>query len=285
MKDQDAAAKSFARGGEPSSTASCPQRWSEGLGELTGHLIGDGWLTDVQTGWVYGNDDIQDGLADAHEGLLSELLGGVSRQEMHNGTVQLQSRQRDGARILPRTSASRQARAHDKRVPEAIFTAPTEVQAAFLRGLFGADGCVSRAESAGKANRYVGLGSRSNGLLKDVQRLLVHLGHPRPYLQDHRRSAPPASRTPARTEPRSSTPRAKASTCASPVPTWRGSRPRSASPAHASRQALESLISEMQALRHQARQPRCWRVRTTARRWSTTSLSRCTTPTSSMAWW
>ena len=31
-----------------------PDRWSEGLGELTGHLIGDGWLTDVQTGWVYG---------------------------------------------------------------------------------------------------------------------------------------------------------------------------------------------------------------------------------------
>ncbi|MGH3007194.1 MAG: ribonucleoside-diphosphate reductase, partial [Gaiellaceae bacterium] len=39
-----------------------PERWSEGLGELMGHLVGDGWITDVQTGWVYGGDDIDDGL-------------------------------------------------------------------------------------------------------------------------------------------------------------------------------------------------------------------------------
>jgi ribonucleoside-diphosphate reductase alpha chain len=49
------------------------------------------------------------------------------------------------------------------------------VQAAFLRGLFGADGCVSRVEN-GKASRYVGLGSRSEPLLKDVQRLLNSFG-------------------------------------------------------------------------------------------------------------
>jgi ribonucleoside-diphosphate reductase alpha chain len=169
-----ASAKSFARGGTVVHRE-LPQRWSEGLGELTGHLIGDGWLTDVQTGWVYGNDDIQDGLADAHEGLLSELLGGVSRQEMDNGTVQLRAGS-ETVREFFKGLGVTQARAHDKRVPETIFTAPTEVQAAFLRGLFGADGCVSRTESAGKANRYVGLGSRSNGLLKDVQRLLATWG-------------------------------------------------------------------------------------------------------------
>ena len=61
-------------------------------------------------------------------------------------------------------------------MPRSIFTAPVDVQAAFLRGLFGADGCVSRVESGGKATRYVGLGSRSNALLKDVQRLLAAWG-------------------------------------------------------------------------------------------------------------
>ena len=40
-----------------------------------------------------------------------------------------------------------------------------------------------------------------------------------------------------------------------------------------------------QALSRQRRQPRWSRVRTTARRWSTTSPSRSTTPTSSTAWW
>ena len=68
------------------------------------------------------------------------------------------------------------ARAHDKRVPESVFAAPTDIQSAFLRGLFGADGCVSRVESAGKANRYVGLGSRSRALLEDVQRMLSSFG-------------------------------------------------------------------------------------------------------------
>ncbi|MGH3039782.1 MAG: LAGLIDADG family homing endonuclease, partial [Gaiellaceae bacterium] len=56
-----------------------------------------------------------------------------------------------------------------------VFTAPAEIQAAFLRGLFGADGCVSRVEG-GKASRYVGLGSRSEPLLKDVQRVLSAFG-------------------------------------------------------------------------------------------------------------
>jgi ribonucleoside-diphosphate reductase alpha chain len=166
----EAPAKAATRGGT-ATYRKLPDRWSEGLGELTGHLVGDGWLTDVQTGWVYGGDDIEDGLANAHEGLLEELIGGISRQEMSNGTVQLRAGS-VAVRELFRGLGVTAARAHDKRVPSTVFTAPTEVQAAFLRGLFGADGCVSRVEGNGKASRYVGLGSRSNGLLKDVQRLL-----------------------------------------------------------------------------------------------------------------
>jgi ribonucleoside-diphosphate reductase alpha chain len=169
-----AQAESFARGASVIHQ-DLPDRWSEGLGELTGHLIGDGCLTDSRTTWIYGGDDIEDGVTDAHEGLLRELVGGISRQDMPNGTVQLRAGSeavRDFFRALGVTSA----RAHDKRVPSAILTAPTEVQAAFLRGLFGADGCVSRVEAGGKANRYLGLGSRSNALLKDVQRLLSGWG-------------------------------------------------------------------------------------------------------------
>ena len=166
-------AKSVIRGGS-ATYRELPDRWSEGLGELTGHLVGDGWLTDVQTGWVYGGEDIEDGLADAHEDLLEELIGGISKQEMDNGTVQLRAGS-EAVRELFRGLGITSARAHDKRVPSGIFTAPTEIQAAFLRGLFGADGCVSRVEG-GKANRYVGLSSRSNGLLKDVQRLLSSWG-------------------------------------------------------------------------------------------------------------
>ncbi|MGH2823743.1 MAG: LAGLIDADG family homing endonuclease [Thermoleophilaceae bacterium] len=170
----EALAKSFSRGGTVT-YRELPDLWSEGLGELMGHLIGDGDLTEVRTEWIYGGDDVEDGLTDAHEGLLGELVGGVSRQEMSNGTVQLRAGS-EAVREFFRGLGVTSARAHEKRVPHALFSAPTDVQSAFLRGLFGADGCVSRVEAGGKANRYVGLGSRSSALLKDVQRLLSSFG-------------------------------------------------------------------------------------------------------------
>src|SRR5680860_1104283 len=166
----EALAKSFSRGGSVA-YQELPDRWSEGLGELTGHLVGDGWMTNVQTGWCYGGDDIDDGLADSHEGALRELIGGVSRQEMKNGTVQLRAGS-EAVREFFRGIGVTTARAHEKRVPAAVFAAPSEVQAAFLRGLFGADGCVSWTET----NRYVGLGSRSDALLRDAQKLLSSFG-------------------------------------------------------------------------------------------------------------
>ena len=168
-----AVAKSFSRGGT-ATYHELPEVWSEGLAELTGHLIGDGDLTDARTEWVYGGDDIEDGLADSHEVLLRELIGGVSRQEMNNGTLQLRVGS-EAVREFFRGLGVTSARAHEKRVPRSIFTAPTEAQAAFLRGLFGADGCLSRVES-GKCTRYAGLGSSSETLLKDVQRLLNSFG-------------------------------------------------------------------------------------------------------------
>jgi len=168
-----APARSFSRGGSVVERE-LPERWSEGLGELLGHLVGDGWLTDVQTGWVYGDDDVADGLLDSHEGLLRELVGGVSRQEMANDTFQLRAGS-EAVREFFRGLGAGSARAHEKRVPASVFTAPPAVQAAFLRGLFGADGCVSRVED-GKASRYAGLGSRSEALLRDVQRLLAAFG-------------------------------------------------------------------------------------------------------------
>jgi ribonucleoside-diphosphate reductase alpha chain len=169
-----ALAKSFARGGTVTHQP-LPESWSEGLAELTGHLVGDGCMTEQQTQWVYGGDDLSDGLADSHEGLLRQLIGGVSRQQMENGTVQLRAGSAAVRELFAGIGVTT-ARAHDKRVPQGIFSAPTDIQAAFLRGLFGADGCAARVESGGKATRYAGLGSRSEALLKDVQRLLSAFG-------------------------------------------------------------------------------------------------------------
>ncbi len=169
-----AQARSYSRGSTVV-TQELPDRWSEGLAEITGHLVGDGCLTEAQTQWVYGDDDLRDGLTASHEGLLKELVGGISQQAMDNGTFQLRAGS-SAVRELFRGIGVTSARAHEKRVPGAIFSAPTEVQAAFLRGLFGADGCVARVESGRKASRYAGLGSRSEALLKDVAHLLSGFG-------------------------------------------------------------------------------------------------------------
>ena len=75
-----ALAKSAVRGGSVK-YQELPDRWTEGLGELTGHLIGDGWLTDVQTGWIYGGDDIADGMAALARGDAS----GADRQHLAAG--------------------------------------------------------------------------------------------------------------------------------------------------------------------------------------------------------
>ena len=170
----EAPARSAARGGSVIERP-LPQRWSEGLGELLGHLTGDGAMTESSSVWVYGGDDIADGLDVAHRGMLSELVGQASRQEMENGCAQLRVGS-SAVRELLRGLGVTTARAHDKRVPASIYAAPTEVQAAYLRGLFGADGCVARIEGGGKATRYVGLGSRSDALLRDVSRVLSTFG-------------------------------------------------------------------------------------------------------------
>ncbi|MSO94612.1 MAG: ribonucleoside-diphosphate reductase [Thermoleophilia bacterium] len=169
----EALATSFSRGGTKT-LRELPERWSEGLAEILGHLVGDGCLTERRIDWVYGGDDVEDGLCGSHEGILRELVGGVSHQRMANGTVQLRVGS-EAVRDLFRGLGASSARAADKRVPAAVFTAPTEAQAAFLRGLFGADGCVARGEH-GKANRYAGLASRSQRLLRDVARLLSSFG-------------------------------------------------------------------------------------------------------------
>ncbi len=165
-----APARAFQRGGSVIERQ-LPRRWSEGLAELLGHLTGDGDLTEHRAEWVYGGDDIADGMVDAHRGLLTEMIGSVNEQRMDNGTVQLRAGS-SALRELLRGLGVTSARAHGKRLPASIFQAPVEVQSAYLRGLFGADGCVARIEGGGKATRYAGLGSRSRALLGDVQRLL-----------------------------------------------------------------------------------------------------------------
>ncbi|MET0521500.1 MAG: vitamin B12-dependent ribonucleotide reductase, partial [Jiangellaceae bacterium] len=158
-----------------------PEKWTDEFAHLLGWLTGDGCFRrgvkgvpgnqDTAT-WIYSRED-RETFLDRHQRTLADIVGFDPKpSEQPNGTVQLRSSR--GAFIefligLGVTTAS----AVRKRLPSAVLEAPVEVQAAFLRGLYDADGCAARTNNE---TRYVGLGSVSIELLRDVQRLLSSFG-------------------------------------------------------------------------------------------------------------
>ena len=153
-----------------------PEEWSTRLGEVLGHLVGDGCVdSSGVTIWVYGtHPDEFMCLADVHKDWLETLFGvDVSDTLVGNGCRQLRISRRAVGRFF-KALGVKSARAHDKRAPEALFTAPKEVVAAFLRGYFGADGTVHGHGEMGECD--VSAGSCSLELLRDVQLLLQLFG-------------------------------------------------------------------------------------------------------------
>jgi ribonucleoside-diphosphate reductase alpha chain len=150
-----------------------PEKWDEELAHYLGWMLGDGCVTDQAVVTVYGNEDDREAHLTRHQALIAELTGQTPKPSLQpNGTVQL--RVTRGAFVaFVRALGFTAHRAADKAVPECAFEMPEPVLAAFLRGLFDADGCVADSSNG---TRYVGLGSRSEELLIGVQELLASLG-------------------------------------------------------------------------------------------------------------
>lgn len=160
--------------GERTSEMNLPSQWTPEFAELLGHLTGDGSVGDTMCCWIYGSKEDQEELLPAHKKLLISILGAPSVNECSqpNGTRQLRISRAPFRRFLAELGVL-QVRASEKRVPWSIFEAPASIQAAYLRGLFNADGCVHEGKND---TRYVGLVSKSLGLLQDVQMILNSLG-------------------------------------------------------------------------------------------------------------
>ena len=150
-----------------------PEKWTDDLAHYLGWLVGDGTMTKDTAITVYGTAEEQQSAMLVHRELLASVNGGVAPKpaQMSNGTFQLRvTRQAiraflEALGVLPHKAAG-------KRVPWSIFQAPKAVVAAFLRGLFDADGCVRYGDDT----RYVGLASASQALLREVQSLLDTFG-------------------------------------------------------------------------------------------------------------
>ncbi len=153
-----------------------PTKWDEELAHYLGWIVGDGCINagDNAAVTVYGSAEEQDVVLPRHHALLTKITGFESTPSRQaNGTFQLRATRRAFGEFLRALGVSG-SKAPEKRVPETVFEAPEDALTAFLQGLFDADGCVVNQEANG--TRYVGLGSRSEELLIDVQELLASLG-------------------------------------------------------------------------------------------------------------
>jgi ribonucleoside-diphosphate reductase alpha chain len=170
------AARLFAlagKGDEKSRSFRLPEKWTPELAHYLGWIVGDGCISDDVITTVYRSDEEQQRILPLHQQLAAWMNGdqGPTPSVQANGTLQLRQSGRVIARFFDALGVTGR-RAADKVVPEAIYQAPPDAVAAFLRGLFDADGCVYD----GANSRYVGLGSASRDLLRGVQRLLATFG-------------------------------------------------------------------------------------------------------------
>ncbi len=161
------------RGDKKSNAFRLPEKWSPELAHYLGWLVGDGCISGDVVSTVYGSDEEQSQILPMHQGIATWMNGDATPKPsvQANGTMQLRQSRRVIARFFEALGVSRKKSA-EKKVPDAIYQAPSEIVAGFLRGLFDADGCVYD----GAHYRYVGLGSASEDLLRGVQRLLSTFG-------------------------------------------------------------------------------------------------------------
>ena len=135
-----------------------PDRWSRELGQVLGWLTADGWLR--AGGEDSSKEEELDYLGQILNGWYCSNIGEILSSE---SLIQ-----------KFRGFGISSAKACEKRVPETIFTASKEGVVGFLQGLFAADGTIEIDEI--KTNYYIGLTSKSEKLLKDVQVLLLNFG-------------------------------------------------------------------------------------------------------------
>ncbi len=150
-----------------------PEVWSYELAHYLGWLIGDGSTSGASTVTIYGSAEDRVEIAPMHEELVRWINHDrpIKISDQENGTSQLRLGRRQFKRFVEALGVKSVTGEH-KEVPWSIEQAPPEIVAAFLRGLFDADGCAVNTPT----NKYVGLGSISRALLQGVQRLLSTFG-------------------------------------------------------------------------------------------------------------
>ncbi len=151
---------------------------SESIGEdlafVLGWFIGDGYLNvNDRRAWFYFNAEKEEETAWKIREILAKHFGIKAEPHRYGNQIKL------GVRGEAYRWLESLVKSNEKRVPEIVYRLKPEEIAAFLRGLFSADGYVDN-------DMAVRLTSKDRGLLRDVQDLLLLFGilskiYERPY--------------------------------------------------------------------------------------------------------
>ncbi len=159
---------------EAGESSSLLTQWSEELGHYLGWLVGAGSVSGSTVTTTYSSPEDRDEVLHGHALLLEKLSGGQLAkvcEEVAGG-----ARLRVGGAAFMRFLSSlgfQHLFGSWQSVPVAIEQAPPFATAAFLRGLFDAEGSLSRDPEGGAR---VFLKSSSTEVLRGVQRLLATFG-------------------------------------------------------------------------------------------------------------
>ncbi len=141
---------------------SLPEKWTEDFAEFLGLLVGDGWITGGTIGLNTGDGYI--------ESKLKNSPFGTPSRNIHKGfgvSHSLTWKTKQGVEFLKAIGF-----AYPKQVPFSIFDTQQKIQAAFLRGLFTADGSVWKSHGGVS----ISLSNTSRKLLEQAQVMLLNFG-------------------------------------------------------------------------------------------------------------
>jgi ribonucleoside-diphosphate reductase alpha chain len=151
-----------------------PAEWSKELGEVVGYVLGDGYVCRSDTCDVVGIAvDAQDtAIVAALRERFHRWFGVEGCAIQRQGRYQVQDEGTVATFLME--LGVKAVRAHEKRVPESIWSAPRDAVIGFLRGLFSAVGSVQIGKTSGSCTAR--LATSSKALALDVQQLLLNLG-------------------------------------------------------------------------------------------------------------
>ena len=118
-----------------------PDMWSEEFAHYLGWLVGDGSTSGTTVASIYGSEEDRDEILPRHAELLDwvNCERPIKLSEQTNGTAQLRLARRAFKQFIEALGV-KSVKGPEKTVPWSIEQAPAEMVAAFLRGLFDADG-------------------------------------------------------------------------------------------------------------------------------------------------